>query len=234
MHVLMRRPKIMPRNRWMLPRSKKSEYSRAVERMRAAGADLTPFDFECPWVRVTHCPIASGVRTWTGASVFVVHIRMVGLAPKVIVQGFDLSSPEWDSNSYVLDDPAVGNSAQQLYRMLDGSRFHRSEVLNHRVDAEGILRYGDVIEGLVLAECFSSVPTRYNQWNLVPLAVSIVNQFDDVCTFPFELPVEQVSIHRRPRRSGSLFEPAGGTGNGSVLPAADHLVARAIASREVK
>ena len=39
--------------------------------------------------------------------------------------------------------------------MLDGVQFHRSEVLNHRVDAGGILRHGDVMEGLVLAECFS-------------------------------------------------------------------------------
>ena len=80
---------------------------------------------------------------------------MVGLAPKIVIQGFELSSPEWEFNAYALDDPAVGNSAQQLCRMLDGSRFHRSEVLNHRVDAAGILRHGDVVEGLLLAECFS-------------------------------------------------------------------------------
>jgi len=133
----------MPRNRWTLTRLQKSDYSRAVERMRAAGADLAPIAFDCPWVRVTHCPAASWVRSWTGATVFVIHVRMVGLAPKIIVQGFDLSSPEWEFNAYVLDDPAVGNSAHQLYRVLDGSRFHRSEVLNHRVDAEGILRHGD-------------------------------------------------------------------------------------------
>jgi hypothetical protein len=161
---------------------------------------------------------ASYVRTWTGPSVFVIHVRMVGLAPKIIVQGFELSSPEWEFNAYVLDDPTVGNSAQQLYRMLDGSRFHRSEVLNHRIDAEGILRHGDVTEGVVLAECFSSVPTRYNQWNSMPLTVSIVNQFDDVHPFSFELPVEHVSIPSRPRRSESLFEPAGRTGSGPLVP----------------
>ena len=117
--------------------------------------------------------------------------------------------------------------------MLDGVQFHRSEVLNHRVDVEGILHHGEVMEGLVLAECFSSVPTCYDQRNSVPLTLTTANQFDDVHAFAFELPVEHVSIQPRPRRSGSLFEPAGGTGNGSVLPTADHL-AREIASREVK
>jgi len=125
----------MPRSRWILTNSRKSQYSRAVERMRAAGADLAPF--ECEWIRVTHCVAASCVRTWTGASAFLIHVRMVGLAPKIVLQGFELSSPEWEFNAYVLDDPAVGNSTQQLYRMLDGCLFHRSEVLNHRVVRKG-------------------------------------------------------------------------------------------------
>jgi hypothetical protein len=180
--------------------------------MRAAGADLAPLAFDCPWIRVTHYPAASCVRTWTGASVFVIHVRMVGLAPKIVLQGFDLSSPECEFNAYVLDDPSVGESTQQLYRMSDGSRFHRSEVLNHRVDAEGILRHGDLMEGLVLAECFSSVPTCYNRSNSIPLTLSMGNQFDEVEAFSFALPVEHVSIQPRPRRSGSLFEPAGAQG----------------------
>ncbi len=162
----------MPRNRWALTSAQQSLYGRAVERMRAAGADLATFGVDCDWMRVTHSSAASCVRTWTGASVFVIHARMVGLAPKTVIQGFELSSPEWEFNAYVLDDPAVANSGQQLYRMLDGSQFHRNEVLNHRVDAEGILRRGDVMEGLVLAECFSAVPTRCNQWNSAPLTLS--------------------------------------------------------------
>ena len=115
----------MPRNRWMPTRSQKLQYGRAIERMRAAGADLAPFAFDCEWIKVTHSPAASWMRTWTGASVLAIYIRILGLAPKTVIQGFELSSPEWEFNAYVLDDPAVGNSAQQLYRMLDGSRFHR-------------------------------------------------------------------------------------------------------------
>lgn len=203
----------MPRNRWTPTRSQKSEYSRAVERMRAAGAELAPFTFDCPWVRVTHCLAAGCVRTWTGASVFVIHVRMVGLAPKIVLQGFDLSSPEWEFNAYILDDPAEGNSSQQFYRTLDGSRFHRSEVLNHRVDADGVLRRGDVMEGLVLGECFSSVPTLYNQWNSMPLTVSVVNQFDEVHESKFAIQVEQIRDRIKPRaaRRSTLYDGADGS-----------------------
>jgi hypothetical protein len=213
----------MPRKRWTLTRSQKTEYNTAVQRMRAAGADLAPFGFDCEWIRVTHCPIASCVRTWTGATVFVIHVRMVGLASKIVLQGFDLSSPEWEFNAYVLDDPALGNSAQQLYRMLDGSRFHRSEILNHRVDEEGLLRHGDVMEGLVLAECFSSVPTCYNRSNSIPLTLSMGNQFDELEAFSFALPVEHVSRQPRPRRSGSLFGPPGRAAKAPVPPGVDRL-----------
>jgi hypothetical protein len=188
----------MPRNRWTLTRSQKSEYGTAIKRMRAAGADLPHCRSDSPWIRVTHFPHASCVRTWTGASVFVIHVRIVGLAPKIVLQGFDLSSPEWELNAYVLDDPGVKNSRKQLYRTLDGVRFHRTEVLNHRVDVEGILHHGEVMEGLVLAECFSSVPTCYDQRNSVPLTLTTANQFDDVHAFAFELPVEHVSIQPRP------------------------------------
>lgn len=152
------------------------------------------------------------MRTWTGACVFVIHIRMGGLA-KIVLQGFDLSSAEWEFNAYILDDPAERNSAQQFYRMLDGSRFHRSEVLNHRVDGEGVLRRGDVMEGLVLGECFSSVPTRYNQWNSMPLTVSVVNQFDEVHESRFAIQVEQIRDRIKPRakRRSTLYDSADGT-----------------------
>lgn len=232
-HIFFTMAETMPRNRWMLTRSQKSEYRRAVERMRAAGAELSPLGFDCPWIRTNHCPAAGCVRTWTEATVFVIYLRVVGLASRTVIQGFELSSPEWEFNAYLLDDPAEGNSSEQLYRMLDGSRFHRDEVLNHRVDAEGVLRHGDVMEGLVLAECFSSVPTRYNQWNSMPLTLSIANRFEDVHAFPFELPVERVSVRYRPRRSGSLFDPVTYAVNGSVPPATNH-TAREIAFREVK
>lgn len=219
----------MPRNRWTLTRSQKSEYCNAVKRMRAAGADLAPFCSDGPWIRVAHCAAASCVRTWTGASVFVIHVRIVGLAPKTVLQGFDLSSPEWELNAYVLNDPAEGNSKQQLYRMLDRTRFHRDEVLNHRVDAEGILRHGDVIEGLVLAECFSSAPTRYNQQNSMPLTLSIGNQFDEVHESKFAIQVERIPARIQPRagRRSTLYDSADGSPGhpGSPVDAPDAVLA---------
>ena len=85
---------------------------------------------------------------------------------------------------------------------------------------DGILRHGDVIEGLVLAECFSSVPICYNRSEPIPLSLSIINQFDDVYSFRFMSPVEHVArrIQPRPTCTGTVFEAVEGPGDGSVLP----------------
>lgn len=75
----------MPKNSWTLTRSKKSDYRKVIEQMRAVGADLDPSAFgegNCEWIKVTPCPPFSYLRTWTGATVFVIHVRMVGLAPQ--------------------------------------------------------------------------------------------------------------------------------------------------------
>jgi hypothetical protein len=55
----------------------------------------------------------------------------------------------------------------------------------------------------------------------MPLTLSIVNQFDEVQDFQFELPVELVPNRIQPRRMGSLYEPAKYPANGTVLPTID-------------
>src|SRR5579862_7667957 len=143
--------RIMPMRRWTLTRREEAEYRNLAERMRTAGAELDPSTFEkctLPWINLKVCPVRSYVRATPTFCVFVLYLRIVGLAPKVILQEFELSSPVWPLNAYILDDPAVNNSACKLYRLLDGETFHRNEVLNHRLEGEGRLGRGKVIEGL--------------------------------------------------------------------------------------
>jgi hypothetical protein len=177
------------------------------------------------WIAAIPDPVGSYVRTWTSATVFAIYVRIVALAP-LIIHRFDLWSPDWAFNACLLDDPTGANSAQHLYRMLDKSSFHRSEVLNHRVDAEGKLRRGDVIEGLLLAQTLQSVPVRYAASRRLPFSLSIMNQFGDVRDFAFALPVERIAspIRARPGRTGGLFELKEAPANGAVLHAPEVLV----------
>jgi hypothetical protein len=192
--------------------------------MRTAGAELNNSGFDADWVRVMSCPAASSVRTWSGGTVFSIHVLLLGLAPKTILQGFELSSPAWEFAAYVLDDPSAESLAPRPYRTLDGSLFDQTEALNHRVGPRGVLRHGDVMEGLLLAECLSPIPTREKPWARMPLCLSVVNQFDDVQTLQFELPVEHVveQVRRWPPRSRSVFGEERAP-NKSAVPAPDDL-----------
>jgi hypothetical protein len=147
--------------------------------------------------------------------VFVLYLRIVGLASKSILQDFELSSPACPLNAYVLDDPAVSNSACKLYRLLDGETFHRSEVLNHRLEDEGRLGRGKVIEGQLLAQSFDSVPSNYMDHSFMPLCLSIANQFDEVHESRFEIRVERIAgrVRPRPERRSTLYDGACGSPN---------------------
>ena len=220
----------MPRNRWTLSLSKKQEYSRAVERMCATGADLAPWGLGDAWARVIPCSMASYVRSWSGATVFVVRLRIVGLARKTILRGFDLCSPEWEPDAYVLDDPTVKNPEVQGYRMLDKSFFDLREVLNHRVGPEWVLRRGDLMEGWLLAQSFSSAHPRYNRECPMPLDLSIINQFDDVHEVSFKLKVEHVAVQVQPRPLRTrLYDPAKGPSNRPARPGPDVILEKTTA-----
>jgi hypothetical protein len=189
----------MPRNRWTLDASTKVEYAKLTKRMRAAGADLAPPESEAEWIEVRHYPAGGAVRSWSRATVFVLSVRIVGIAPKIVIQGFELSSPGWDLDLYILEDPAARSSRCGMYRTLDGSRYDRREILNHRLGREGILRRGDVIEGWLLAECMSAAPTRYIPSTWLPLSLSIENQFGEVHRVSFQMPVERIRRRIQPR-----------------------------------
>jgi len=197
----------MPRDRWILHALTKAEYARLVKRMCRAGADLTPPSFEAEWIQVHNYPAGGAVRSWAHGTVFVLNIRVVGVAPKTVIQGFELSSPAWDFDPYILEDPAGGSSPRDMYRMLDDSRYHRCEILNHHLGLEGLLRRGDAIEGWVLAECTSAAPVLYGRTEWLPLSLSIVNQFEAVHRVSFRMPVERIQRRIQTRTSReSLFD----------------------------
>jgi hypothetical protein len=197
----------MARDRWALSAYTKTEYAGLIKRMRDAGANIAPPEIGAEWIQVHDYPVGSAIRSWAHGTVFVLYIRVVGVAPKSVIRGFELSSPTWEFDPYILEDPADGSSPRDMYRMLDGSRYHRSEILNHRLGREGVLLRGNTIEGCVLAECMSAAPALYSRTAWAPLSLSIMNQFEEIQTISFGVPVER--IRKRVQSWGSresLFE----------------------------
>ena len=197
----------MPRMRWTLDASTKAEYANITKRMRDAGADLSPAEPAAEWIEVRLYPSGSAVRSWAYGTVFALYACLLGIAPKTQIKRFELSSPAWDFDPYILGDPAGASSPRDMYRMLDDSRYHRCELLNQQLGGEGLLRRGDAIEGWVLAECMSAAPVLYGRTEWLPLSLSIVNQFEDVHRVSFRVPVERIQRRIQTRTSReSLFD----------------------------
>jgi hypothetical protein len=201
------------RLKWTLTRREQAQYKRIAKRLKAAGAEIDSSAFETtdnPWLSVSCYAAESSVRTMCGACIFRIYLRIVALAPKVVLQDFDIASQGCPLNAYVLDDPSVENSKNEFYLMLDRTKFHRDEVLNHRVDSEGVLRRGEICEGLLLAEAFQSIEAKYTNGAIMPLQISIANSVDEVHDFTIHLRVEKIRtpIRFRTTRRGGLFDGA--------------------------
>jgi len=203
----------MPRRRWNIPNRELLEYRKIAERMRAAGADLDPSTLrtmETPWISLKCFRPASSVRVMPGGCVFVIYLTIVALVSKVVLQDFRVMSPDWALNPYVLTDPSVCKSSAQFYLLLDRNRFHRDEVLNHRVDQAGILSRGEVLEGVLLADSLGPVPEHYETGSRIRVCLSISNVFDEIQELTVDLLVERVRTRIRPRtaRRAGLLEDA--------------------------
>jgi hypothetical protein len=202
----------MPRRRWTLSIAERRDYKLIAEALNAAGADLNLSVFAAgEALRVTPVSVMAEnyLRFSTRGFVCIFQVSIVALTPLVILQDFKLSSPEWELNTYFLEDPSVRSSRERCYRLIDGTNFDRTEVLNHRVGDAGRLRYGNQIQGLLLAQSFDRLPDCYKSGSVVPVVLSITDQFGDVSQSTIRLQVEQFEMREGPRnvRRSSLFGP---------------------------
>jgi len=149
------------------------------------------------------------VRAFPERSLFVLQISIVALAPKVIIRDFALSIPDWDSQVDFLTDPCLNNSRAEYNRLYDGTDFHRSEVLNHRVGSDGTLRRGDLLEGVLLADGPAPTPPSHPSGTCTSVRLATMDQFDDVCPTWLDVYVERPATQaRRQRVRRGLYDPS--------------------------
>jgi hypothetical protein len=96
----------------------------------------------------------------------------------------------------MLDDPSENNSREHFYLTLDGNRFHRNTVLNHRRGSRGVLRRGDELEGLLLAQAFETLPSKHKPGDRLPLVLSVADQFGGETEWPIDLIVQPPQAKR--------------------------------------
>jgi hypothetical protein len=209
---------LMPRRKWTLSGKEQTEYRTIAKRLRASGGELNVDGFgrDKDKIQVTQGPeILSGyVRSSLCRAVYVIQLSIVALAPKVILQDYQLSSSDWDLNAYILGDPSVNNSRCEYYRLPDHTTFHRADVLNHRIGPAGTLRRGDQMEGFLLADALQPIPDCYKPGEVMQVTLAIADQFGDEQSVKLDVYVERwTETHPVPSgRRGTLFAP----GNGST------------------
>jgi hypothetical protein len=84
------------------------------------------------------------------------------------------------------------------------------------VEAAGTLRHGEMMDGVLLGESLDSIPTGFANNSLIPICLSIVNQFGDVHKSTTKARLKRIAGRIQPRstRGSSLFEKQDGSYGG--------------------
>jgi hypothetical protein len=109
--------------------------------------------------------------------VFYVSIINNSLRTPVIILGYDLGLQWKDDQFDWLPDPADFDPPLKAYKFpSEELGYTREEVINHRVFADGRLAPGDVIEGVLLARGYASIPSDYRHGQTIWMRFSAIDQ----------------------------------------------------------
>jgi len=196
----------VPRTRWSIRQAEVRHYREIVRELIAGGArlELGPLRSQEPVAFSFSDCYAYNVQY---GSVFVLGVSLLSLAPSIILSGFSLTSPDFDLAVDFLEDPRQTRSESEFYYLPDRTPFHRSQVLNHRIGEDGILRRGHELEGFLLARAFEPIPQRYQPASCFPAVLSVGDQFGDVIESALEFRVQPPYKSARPSFTRkSLFD----------------------------
>lgn len=213
----------MPRSRWRIPESELRRYRTIIRELNTGGArlDLGPLRPEDP-LKVSFFDCHA--RTVERSSVYVVSVSLLGLASTTILSAFDLASQDFDLVVDFLEDPRLSRPQDEVYRLPDGTTFHRNEVLNHRTGRSGVLRRGHQLEGILLAQAVDPIPELYQPGSCLPAALSVADPFGEVTEWPLQFRVQPPYRRAYPSSARrSVFEESGPPTAPSMMPAPPRL-----------
>jgi len=205
----------MSRKRWRLTNAQQLEYRQLIQMLRAGGADLDPnasFLSSPAWLNLEHSPLSG--RVLVGEStLFLIDVKLVVTVPKIIIEEVEASTPAWDEEVFLVDEPRrVSCSRSPRYLLADNSSLGLDEVLNHRFGGHETFRRGDVLSGLILAESVSPLPAEYREGSGVRVHLCLRNQYGACHESNVTLRVHRIERPARPavllHRGSGLF---GGT-----------------------
>jgi len=98
------------------------------------------------------------------------------------------------------------NEKSYVYQFNGGPEYSRDVVLNHRVGA--VVKPGRPMEGVLLGYSRIRIPSQYSHGLILPLILSIVDEFDNSHTAHLVVQVdESLRVKARQPNRGSLYAP---------------------------
>jgi hypothetical protein len=177
----------MPRVKWELSNREIRRYRSVARVLNRQGADLDLSAFqteEALELRGLDCY----ARSVSYGAVYTLLVSILGLAPKTTLGCFELTSHEFELGAYFLDNPSESRPSSEIYRLLDGTTLHQTEVLNHLVGHT--IPLGAEVMGYLLAQSFEPLPEKYKPGDRLPVVLSIADQFGEATRWSIDLRVQ--------------------------------------------
>jgi hypothetical protein len=193
-----------------LSKTETQEYDTNVKRLVAAGVVppeekpsagsqmLTVEQIGGPTVSFVHAPPVGGFG-------IVVWLRFVPLKSQISLCDFQIRPERWNDTKIFLVDAAEGVLP---YRALGGVEYPKTDVLNPWIASDRCLKHGHVLEGVLIAQSFASLPAWCQSGISIDMELCFFDQFDNIYPLEVELMVIRDKRDERPRRSTGLFGPA--------------------------
>jgi len=151
-----------------------------LQRLAAAGVPLAEQKHvEAPWLRIEQVggpydnvclapPIGGYVAaTW---------LRILAMKAGVRICHCEITPKRWsDDRIYLLDPP----DRLPIYRDIANLDYPTCDVLNHRISAECALAWGEIIEGVLIAQSLVRPPDWFSTGFMVEFKLCFFDQFDN-------------------------------------------------------
>ena len=163
-------------------KSDRLEWLKRARQLRVAGVELEiPED---DWkdsglrrdsgliIRQRDGPVGNSALAMRCGAAYSVSLSVVVNMPNFALTAFDLELP-WKATPIFIEPP----SGQAPYKLPNGDQYPQDVVINHFANPQRLLRRGQVIEGLLLAWSFESIPADYAHGSEIPASLIIYDQF---------------------------------------------------------
>ena len=173
-----------------------------IEEVAQGNAQASPGDLLISQVNGDLLNTAFDLDGWT---VYILDLEIASDVPGLVVIRYIELDPPWpDPQVYLLPDPADSGERRDDEYAIPGTTivYPRNLVINHRVGAQGKLRRGDILDGLLLGLGFAPIPDCFRHGDMVDARFCIGDQFGRRFPSKVSLWVDRSAKHlpRRPKQ----------------------------------